>query len=87
MASGGHGRGKKPRSKGKRKVAPRMIPDPATVVAEATLVSPKGNVYRVIRTTQQDPYDKTEAAPESGSHTRRRTATKRQAGPKKQRPK
>lgn len=63
MASDGRARGNKPRAKRKRGVERRTIPDPATVVAEATLVSPKGNLYRVIRTTQRDPYDKTDTAP------------------------
>jgi hypothetical protein len=33
-------------------------PDPKTVVSERTLVSPKGRRYRVITTTEKDPYDR-----------------------------
>lgn len=33
------------------------LPDPATVVSEQTLISPKGRRYRILRTRQTDPYD------------------------------
>ena len=33
------------------------LPDPKTVVSERTLVSPKGTRFRIIRTTEKDPYD------------------------------
>jgi hypothetical protein len=33
------------------------LPDPNTVVSERILVSPKGRRYRVITTTERDPYD------------------------------
>ena len=32
-------------------------PDPASVVAERTLVSPKGHVYRILQTDEVDPYE------------------------------
>jgi hypothetical protein len=33
------------------------LPDAASVVSETTLRSPSGRTYRVIRTTERDPYD------------------------------
>ena len=33
------------------------LPDPATVVSERTFTSPKGKRYRIIKTTEKDPYD------------------------------
>jgi hypothetical protein len=33
------------------------LPDPKTVISERTLVSPKGARYRILRTTEKDPYD------------------------------
>jgi hypothetical protein len=32
-------------------------PNPESVIAEKSLVSPKGNVYRILTTTETDPYD------------------------------
>jgi hypothetical protein len=34
------------------------LPDEKTIVSERTLISPKGNAYRIIRTTETDPYDR-----------------------------
>jgi hypothetical protein len=33
------------------------LPDPASVVSERVFVSPKGRRYRILRTTEKDPYD------------------------------
>jgi hypothetical protein len=33
------------------------LPDEASVVSEATLVSPKGTIYRIVRTNEKDPYE------------------------------
>lgn len=33
------------------------LPDPATVVGERVLVSPKGRRYRILETTERDPGD------------------------------
>ena len=33
------------------------LPDPKTVISERVLVSPKGRQYRILRTTEKDPYD------------------------------
>lgn len=33
------------------------LPDPATVVSEETLVSPKGKRYRILKTRQTDAYE------------------------------
>lgn len=33
------------------------LPDKETVISERTFVSPKGKRYRIIRTTEKDPYD------------------------------
>ena len=42
----------------KRKSKPRTgLPDSASVVSETTLRSPAGRIYRVLRTTERDPYD------------------------------
>lgn len=35
----------------------RGIPSPETVVSEAIIKSPKGETYRVVRTTQMDAYE------------------------------
>lgn len=45
------------------------LPDPATVVAEETVVSPKGRRYRILKTRQTDAY---EDAPEDGDEHPRR---------------
>ncbi|MES2196182.1 MAG: hypothetical protein V4517_17325 [Pseudomonadota bacterium] len=45
-------------SGGKRRSKPRAgLPNPASVVSETTLRSPTGRTYRVLRTTERDPYD------------------------------
>jgi hypothetical protein len=33
------------------------LPDPKSVIAEKTFISPKGNNYRILTTTETDPYD------------------------------
>lgn len=33
------------------------LPDPATVVAEETIISPKGRRYRILKTRQMDAYE------------------------------
>jgi hypothetical protein len=33
------------------------LPDPGTVVSERMFTSPKGRRYRIIKTTETDPYD------------------------------
>jgi hypothetical protein len=33
------------------------LPDPETVVSERVFTSPKGRRYRILRTTDRDPYD------------------------------
>jgi hypothetical protein len=35
----------------------RAVPSPDTVVSETTFTSPKGRVYRIVRTAQTDEYD------------------------------
>jgi hypothetical protein len=55
---------KKPKRAGRRNPA---LPDKETVVSERTLTSPKGKRYRIIRTTQKDPYDPPDGNDESGS--------------------
>ncbi len=44
------------------------LPDPATVVAEATLVSPKGRRYRIFKTRQTDGYEDVSGGDEEHSH-------------------
>jgi hypothetical protein len=51
------------RSGGRSGRGKRKLPTPETVVSEATVVSPKGRVYRILRTTQTDPYDAPATAP------------------------
>ncbi len=34
------------------------LPNPDSVVSETTLRSPSGRTYRVLRTTERDPYDR-----------------------------
>ena len=34
------------------------LPNPGSVVSETTLRSPSGRTYRVLRTTESDPYDR-----------------------------
>jgi hypothetical protein len=33
------------------------LPDPASVLCEKTFMSPAGRAYRILRTTEVDPYD------------------------------
>jgi hypothetical protein len=33
------------------------LPDKKVIVSERTFISPKGKQYRIIRTTEKDPYD------------------------------
>jgi hypothetical protein len=40
-----------------RKPRRRGLPDPASVVAEKTFTAPSGRRYRILRTTETDPYD------------------------------
>lgn len=40
------------------------LPDPAAIVGERELRSPKGTQYRVIRTRERDAYDKANAPPD-----------------------
>jgi hypothetical protein len=42
---------------------PSSLPDPETVIAEMEFTSPKGHRYRILRTTQKDPYDPPESTP------------------------
>jgi hypothetical protein len=62
MAKGGLRSGRQPRAASPARTARerrrRVVPDPATVVEEHIFVSPKGRRYRILRTTQMDPYDK-----------------------------
>jgi hypothetical protein len=34
------------------------LPAPDSIISEVTFTSPKGNKYRIIKTTEQDAYDK-----------------------------
>jgi hypothetical protein len=59
MAKGSRREEEKKR-RGKPKLASEPnpgLPDTATVIAEREFTSPKGKRYRIIRTTQRDPYD------------------------------
>jgi hypothetical protein len=50
---------RRPRGENPGSARPRNpgLPDPKTVVSERTFVSPKGRRFRIIRTTEKDPYD------------------------------
>jgi hypothetical protein len=50
---------RKPRKEATATVWPRNpgLPDPKTVVSERTLISPRGRRFRILRTTEKDPYD------------------------------
>jgi hypothetical protein len=52
--------------KGRRGISGKMppgkspnpgLPDPESVVSERVFISPKGRRYRILRTSEQDPYD------------------------------
>jgi hypothetical protein len=45
----------------------KEVPDPATVIAKKTFISPEGKRYTILETTQMDPYDRT---PKSGKKRR-----------------
>jgi hypothetical protein len=53
---GQSGRGKRPRDGNREKRRPGL-PDPAAIVEVNRFTSPKGKRYRIIRTTEKDPYD------------------------------
>src|SRR5260221_7518622 len=55
MASGGGRKHPAPRAAPAKRRA--GLPDEASVVSEATLVSPKGTIYRIVRTNEKDPYE------------------------------
>lgn len=55
--------GRKPKSKALKSKALKSkkragLPNPGSVVSETTLRSPSGRTYRVLRTTERDPYDR-----------------------------
>jgi hypothetical protein len=50
----------------------KPLPSPETVVSETEITSPKGRVYRVIKTNQTDPYDKPAKKPARRKGKRRR---------------
>ena len=55
-------KGKEPRkTRKKARDKPRApnpgLPDKETIISERTFVSPKGTRFRIIKTTQKDPYD------------------------------
>jgi len=56
---------KKPRGgrqQGKGRPSRAWLPDKSSVVSEKTMISPKGARYRILTTTEMDPYD----PPENG---------------------
>jgi hypothetical protein len=46
------------------------MPAPDSVISETTFVSPKGNVYRILKTNETDDYDK--SPPPQKKRSRRR---------------
>jgi hypothetical protein len=63
--------GRKPRRPRRPRPSRPIVPSPDTVVAETKLVSPKGRVYRVLRTNQKDPYDEPAGEPPPPKGARR----------------
>jgi hypothetical protein len=54
----GDGPERKPQRPGKPAETPNPgLPDKDTVISERTFTSPKGRRYRILRTTEKDPYD------------------------------
>jgi hypothetical protein len=64
----------------------KTLPSPDTIVSEAILISPKGRVYRVLRTNQTDAYDppanqaKESASDHADDKPRRRGKRRRERG-------
>jgi hypothetical protein len=57
MAKGDKPEGKEPKRPKPSPARNPGLPDKATIVSERTFTSPKGRRYRIIRTTEKDPYD------------------------------
>jgi len=53
MAPAGGRKPKAPRARKRR----AGLPEPESVVSEKTFTSPRGTAYRILRTTEKDPYD------------------------------
>lgn len=65
MVKGGSGE-KKGNKKPEPSRAPRL-PNKDAIISERTFTSPKGKRYRIIRTTEKDPYDPPDDDNKSGS--------------------
>jgi hypothetical protein len=52
----------------------KPIPSPDSIIARSTFVSPKGKVYKVLRTNQVDPYDRP-IKPAKADQQRRKPST------------
>jgi hypothetical protein len=57
MASKGQVRKPHKKRRGASEIPNPGLPDERTVISEQMFVSPKGKRYRIIRTTEKDPYD------------------------------
>jgi len=67
MAKGSrHETGKRRRKQSSSEPNPGL-PDKATVISEREFTSPKGKRYRIIKTTQRDPYDLPDEDDKGGS--------------------
>ena len=44
------------------------LPDPKSVVSERIIISPKGRRYRILRTTDKDPYDPPDDQDQDNKH-------------------
>jgi hypothetical protein len=53
----GEGRRGKNAADGSREKRRPGLPHPSEIVGESAFTSPKGKRYRIIRTTEKDPYD------------------------------
>jgi hypothetical protein len=75
----GAGRPKAPRRK--------RLPSEDSVISEQTFTSPKGRVYRIIRTNQTDAYDNpaSESGDEAGDRTEGKPARRKGKQPRKPR--
>lgn len=50
---------------------PKLIPSPDSIIESSVIVSPKGQIYKVLRTNQVDPYDHSIKPRKSGKRRRR----------------
>jgi hypothetical protein len=55
-------RGGKAAKQGKKRATRPGLPAEASILSERTFTSPRNRVYRIIRTSERDPYDEPDPA-------------------------